>query len=309
MGECLLSNANALQHSATMVHLSIEERHEISRGLIAGETQKSIALALGRSPATISREIARNGGSRASYRSTAAHRIAIDRRADCERPKKIKRPELFDRVVKKLELNWSPEQISETFKRDDGCLVISHQSIYNYLWSLEKNHAHRRSMRRRGRRPRKAKPAFLAKLDRRRSIHDRPRIASDRKRLGDWELDLMTCGGVSGYLITAVERVSKLTLIRKVSNKSAGKVRDGILKMFEGIERSMMKTFTFDNGTEFYYHESLEQQLNVKAYFADPYNSGQRGTNENTNGLIRQYFPKSLHYGLISYWAVRRALG
>ncbi|WP_145175410.1 IS30 family transposase [Rubripirellula lacrimiformis] len=134
----------------------------------------------------------------------------------------------------------------------------------------------------------------------------RPKVANHRKRCGDWELDLMTCAKLSSYLITAVDRRSRYTLIRRVRNKQSGRVMEGILKMFEDIDPSIIKTMTFDNGNEFYYHRMLTEQLGVKVYFADPYKSGQRGTNENTNGLIRQFFPKTMTYAMINPQAVRR---
>ena len=162
-------------------------------------------------------------------------------------------------------------------------------------------------MRRRVRRPRKAKPGFLLRFAKQRvSIHDRPKCVDKRTRIGDWELDLMTCKGASGFLITAVDRKSGVVLIRKVPNKQNHRVIDGILKMFERFDRRALKTFTFDNGVEFYHTARLTAALGVKVYHADPYCSGQRGTNENTNGLIRQYIPKSVHFEEVSHWAIKK---
>jgi len=291
-----------------MSHLSFEERRVISQSLLHGVSQLQIAQQLARSPSTISREIARNRFEDGQYHALRAHRNAIDRRSQRTVTPKLEKPEIFAKVATKLELNWSPQQISGTLAAESGKPVISHQTIYSYLWRLDKNHTHRQGMRRRGRRPRKAKPGFVAKAIRdRASIHDRPRVVKTRGRIGDWELDLMCCHRNSGFLITAVERKTGYTLIRKVASKHSVRVTDGIIKMFEGFDRSVIKTFTFDNGVEFYYHGRLTRALGVKVYFADPYNSGQRGTNENTNGLIRQYFPKTLDYGLISLRDVQRA--
>lgn len=289
-----------------MGHLTVEERETLMVMQSRGCTQKLIAQELGRSEGTISRELRRNRDEKGNYHCLKAQRFANERKAIPRRPAKMEDPETFEAVIEKLEDNWSPEQITGHFRCTGVGPVISHQTIYNYLNCLPRNHPHRRAMRRRGRRNRQAKPGFLKRLERRRSIHERPKISNERRRMGDWELDLMVCGGRSGYLITAVERKTGYTKIRKVRNKEAGTVTDGIIRMFDGMDPSKLKTFTFDNGTEFYYTRRIEEQLQVKTYFADPYNSGQRGTNENTNGLIRQYFPKDLHYGLISYWDVRR---
>lgn len=289
-----------------MGHLTVEERETLMVMQSRGCTQKAIAQELGRSEGTISRELRRNRDEKGNYHCLKAQRYANQRKSIPRRSPKMEDPETAEAVTEKLERNWSPEQIVGHFQRVGQGPNISHQTIYNYLNLLPRNHTHRQAMRRRGRRNRKAKPGFLKRLDSRRSIHDRPKISNERRRIGDWELDLMTCGERSGYLLTAVERKTGYTKIRKVRNKESATVIEGILKMFEDVEPSKLKTFTFDNGTEFYYTRRIEECLGVTTYFADPYNSGQRGTNENTNGLIRQYFPKDLHYGLISYWDVRR---
>lgn len=291
-----------------MAHLSLEERQVIATRLFAGESQQSISQELGRSPSTISREIKRNQCCDGRYRCLRAHRHAIERRMERDVVPKMEQPDIYDSVVEKLLLFWSPQQISGYLKAQHGRSIISHETIYSYLWCLDKKHPHRRALRRGGRRPRKAKPGFLARAARDRvSIHDRPVVVGSRARTGDWELDLMTCHRASGYLITAVERRTGYLLMRKVSSKHAGKVSDGIVQLFGFIDDSIIKTFTFDNGSEFYYHGKLTRKLGAKVYFADPYNSGQRGTNENTNGLIRQYFPKTLSYDQISHQAVRKA--
>lgn len=290
-----------------MAHLTLEERYVISTGLLYGETKQEIAQRLGRHPSVIGREIRRNRSASGIYCGTRAHRLARERRQQRPMITKMETPGVAAKVFEGLEQQWSPEQISNTLKNDCGASVISHQTIYDYVWCLPNDHLHRRSLRRRGRRPRKAKPGFITRKQRdRKSIHDRPKVVQERCRTGDWELDLMTCHRGSGYLITAVERKTGYTLIRKVRSKHTSRVMDGILKMFEGFDATLMKTFTFDNGNEFYSYARLERDLGVKVYFADPYNSGQRGTNENTNGLIRQYFAKTLAYGLISHRDVKR---
>ena len=291
-----------------MPHLSIDERFVICTRIFQGVSQEEIAIELGRSPSTISREIYRNREPDHRYYPTRAQRKANARQRERPVRRKFDDVELYKQVAEKLELKWSPQQISGWLARSTGQRKISHQTIYNYLWRLPRDHAHRRAMRRRGRHHRKAKPGFLARAAKDRvSIHQRPKVVEQRRRIGDWELDLMTCHRTSGYLITAVERKTGYVLIRKVSSKHSGKVTDGIIKMFERFDRALYKTFTFDNGNEFYYHDKLTRELGVKVYFADPFHSGQRGSNENTNGLIRQYFRKTLDYHLISHWDVQKA--
>jgi transposase, IS30 family len=293
----------------SMAHLTFEERIVISEMRRSGASQKDISKCLGRSPSTICRELQRNAPARECYRPDKAHRLAVARsRIPAVASKLEQCTELYAIVTEKLNLKWSPEQISGWLAVATKGLRISHQTIYRFLYSLDRSHPFRLAMRRRGRRNRKEKPGFIKAQQRDRvSIHDRPQVVQKRQRIGDWELDLMTCHRVSGYLITAVERMTGYTLIRKVATKSSDLVMKGILKMFQGIDRLKIKTFTFDNGTEFYYHSMLRESLNVQVYFADPYNSGQRGTNENTNGLFRQYFPKTLDYGYISNQAVVKA--
>jgi len=292
-----------------MSHLSFDERVEISVLHREGFLQKEIAERLGRSPSTVSRELLRNRQSDGCYRANAAQRKAQDRRRTSTITPKLEDSDLYSRVEEKLLLNWSPQQISGSLAKAEGEQVISHQTIYNFLNYLPREHAFRRSMRRKGKRKRKAKPGFLARSAREHTtIHDRPKVVAKRKRIGDWELDLMRCSKASGYLITAVERKSGYSLMRKVASRHCHKVIAGIIKMFAPIAYEKIKTFTFDNGTEFYYTDRLTEELGAKVYYADPYNSGQRGTNENTNGLFRQYFPKDMCYNQISHYAVKKAV-
>lgn len=292
-----------------MSHLSFEERVTISVLLKEGKRPVSIAKHLGRSPSTISRELRRNRNSSGEYLVNYANRQALNRRRSGTIQPKLEDPVLYSQVTEKLMLNWSPSQISGWLAKAAGQAVISHQTIYNFLNVLSRNHVFRRSKRRKGKRNRKAKPGFLTRMaDDHVSIHERAKVVEKRSRIGDWELDLVRCSKNSGYLITAVERKSGYCLAQKVSSKHCKKVIAGILKMFEPIPYEKIKTFTFDNGTEFYYTDALTDELGAKVYYADPYCSGQRGTNENTNGLLRQYFPKDMCYNQISHWAVKKAV-
>ncbi|WDQ15432.1 IS30 family transposase [Rhodopirellula sp. P2] len=291
-----------------MAHLTFHQRVVISVMQRDGKKQKEIAEAIEVSPSTVSRELARNHVTGKHY-----HPLHAERRANFlkERPSvvsKLEDPDLFEVVSEKLALNWSPEQISGYLSKQAGKLQISHQTIYKYLWSLDRNHPFRKAMRRSGRRNRKQKPGFIRKQAADRvSIHDRPKVASNRKRIGDWELDLVVCKKSTGYLVTAVDRKTGYTLVGRCKKKSSRLVMDTIRSMFNKVPEKHIKTMTFDNGTEFFYHRLLPSWFNVKVFFADPYCSGQRGTNENTNGLLRQYFPKGVDYGSISWQQVRKA--
>lgn len=292
-----------------MPHLSFDERIEISLMRQSGNTQKEIAEHLGRHPSTISRELKRNSSRYNYYRASLANKLAAKRRRQPSVVSKLEKyPDLLA-VVKRLLLeNWSPQQVSGWLKDEKFEQTVSTQTIYRFLNHLDKKDVLRRSMRRQGRRKRRQKPGFIkSQLRDRVSIHDRPKIVEKRNRIGDWELDLVRAHRASGYLITAVDRMTGYTLVRKVARKCSDMVMKGIIKMFQSIDPQKIKTFTFDNGTEFYYHKMLKDALGVKVYFADPYNSGQRGTNENTNGLLRQYFPKTMDYRYISWQAVAKA--
>ena len=288
-----------------MAHLSFHERVVISQLHRSGESQKNIAESLGRSPSTVSRELRRNRSPKSGYQPHQAHQIACQRRMQPSVVSKLEEPTLYQAVVEKLQLNYSPEQISETLKREANGLKISHQTIYRFLYQLDRNHPFRKAMRRGGRRNRKQKPGFIKRqLEDRTSIHQRPRYVEKRKSIGHWEMDLMTCHNHSGHLVTAVERMSGYTLIGRVPSKHSAGVMKRIIQMFQAVDPDKIKTMTFDNGTEFFHHKMLSEAMKVKVYFADPYKSYQRGTNENTNGLIRQYFPKTLNYGYISWQQV-----
>lgn len=292
-----------------MAHLSYEERVEIHSMRRLGSSLVEIGRHLGRHASTIGRELKRNISARGIYLPSTADNLANKRRRIPSVASKLEQyPELFTVVTEKLALCWSPEQISGWLKKENHEYQISPQTIYRFLSQLPSDHVLRKAMRRRGKRNRRQKPGFIkSRLRNRVSIHDRPKLVEKRKRIGDWELDLVRCHRGSGYLITAVDRMTGYTLVRKVARKCSALVMKGILRMFQNIECKKIKTFTFDNGTEFFYHSMLTNGLKVKIYFADPYNSGQRGTNENTNGLLRQYFPKTMDYKSISYQAVAKA--
>ena len=291
-----------------MGHLTTEERAVIAHGLKERIPRNEIARSIGRHPSVITREIQRNKPPRMTYTSYIADKRAKERRKNRPITRKMEQPELLRRVTEKLHENWSPEQIANRLQEEGAGRPISAESIYAFLRSLPFQHTLRKAMRRGGRKYRRRKGGIRSTIPDRTSIDKRPSVINERKRFGDWEMDLVVGAQQSGYLITAVERKSGFLKMMKVSNKRTKTVIAGIIKLFADEDSKLLKSLTFDNGTEFTNHGILRRKLGVKTYFADPYCSGQRGTNENTNGLVRQYMPKSLHFTCVSTIDVQSAL-
>jgi IS30 family transposase len=276
------------------------EREEISRGLAAGDSMRSIAAALKRSPSTVSREIARHGG-RKRYRANAADKGAWIR---ARRPKccRLATSHRLRRIVAaKLRLEWSPEQISGWLEReypDALDMQISHETIYRSLFIqargvLKKELVgHLRSKRV----MRKSRHSSLRNRAQKRivdaiSISERPAEVEDRAVPGHWEGDLIV-GSNSTYIATLVERQSRFTMLVKVSAKDSSTVVKALIKQVRHLPDELMKSLTWDRGLEMARHKDFSVATHVDVYFCDPRSPWQRGTNENTNRLLRQYFPK-----------------
>lgn len=280
--------------------LSLGEREEVSRGLAAGESVRCIAAQLRRSPSTISREVSRNGG-RLNYRATRADEQAWVR---AKRPKAClmaTRPDLQVIVADKLQDDWSPQQISGWLVEeypDDDTMRVSHETIYLSLFIqargvLKKElKAHLRS-----RRTTRRAHGTSRKGDGRGSIQDavsvreRPPEAEDRAVPGNWEGDLI-CGSKNTHVATLVDRRSRFTILIKVVGKDAGTVNAALEQHIHRLPQQLRRSLTWDRGSELSKHKDLALATNIKIYFCDPHSPWQRGTNENTNGLLRQYMPK-----------------
>lgn len=268
--------------------LTREERYQIEVLLNRDFTHSEIADELNRNRSTILREIRRC--LRGRYRAETADKRARLQRSKQRRPLKIQ-GELKEKIDEKLRLQLSPDEISGEFKHEGVC--VSHETIYQYVYRDAKlggklfKHLRQR-IRKRKKRISGRKPRGQAglRLDRR-WIEERPEIVDHRVRLGDLERDTMICK--NGRLLTIVDRVSKLVWIKKLKGMTSGEVHEATLEALDG-ERVL--SLTNDNGPEFGLHCQTERVLRAKIYFSRPYCSWQRGTNENTNGLIRQYFPK-----------------
>ncbi|MBK8455178.1 MAG: IS30 family transposase [Thiofilum sp.] len=275
-------------------HLTAEERHYIETRHKMKESMATIALTLGRSPSTISRELTRNRGQR-GYRHKQAHAKAQQRHAN--KPKAVKlTPELAVSMGTLLEQQWSPEQISGRLKAE-GKATICHETIYQYV--LRDKRANGKlylNLRRHTKKYRQrygSKTGSVQGIPNRVDIEERPEVVNQRERLGDWEADTMIGKGHQGALVTLDERKSKLRLAIPVTNKTAEAVTSSIITLLDSF-KDWVHTLTFDNGKEFAKHEQVAQALGCKTYFAKPYHSWERGQNENANGLLRQYFPKAM---------------
>jgi IS30 family transposase len=299
--------------------LSLAEREEVSRALAAGATQGAIAAHLGRAPSTISREIRRHGG-RAAYRAGPADAVAWDR---ARRPKPCRLaqvPALRGVVAEKLALYWSPAQIAGWLKAtypDRPAMQVSHETIYLSLFVQSRGVLKRELIRHLRHRTttRRAKTARHAGQGRGRiadavSIRERPASVEDRAIPGHWEGDLLA-GRRQSYIATLVERRSRYVLLLRVANRETATVVRALTRRARTLPHGLMATLTWDRGNELAAHRAFTVATNVKVYFCDPYSPWQRGSNENTNGLLRQYFPKGTdlsHYTQAQLNAVARQL-
>lgn len=278
--------------------LSLHEREEISRGLAAGLSIRAIALVLERSPSTICREINRNGGS-AKYRATISDQSAW-RRGKRPKPCVLKtNTALRELVVTKLSLNWSPEQISAWLLLkypEDETLRVSHETIYKTLF-IQTRGLFRKELRNHLRTKRKFRHSKHHRAGSRRSIVDavsiseRPPEIEDRAIPGHWEGDLIQ-GSNNSFIATVVERQSRFAVLVKVDGKGTATVISSLSRQMKKLPGLLKKSLTWDRGTEMANHREFTIATNMQVFFCDPSSPWQRGTNENTNGLLRQYFPK-----------------
>jgi len=282
--------------------LTLAEREEISRGVIAGQSQRSIAASLGRAASTVSREISRNGGRR-HYRANKAEQAAWDR---AHRPKtcKLANNRALARIVaKKLQLQWAPRQIAGWLKRHypgDENMQVSHETIYRTLFiqargALKKEllkHLRRTRAMRRSRHHTQKGPDHGQIVDAV-SIRERPAEVEDRAVPGHWEGDLL-CGTKDSQIATLVERHSRYVMLVRVPSKDSKTVVDALIKQAHKLPRELYKSLTWDRGSEMANHKRFSLATDIKVYFCDPQSPWQRGSNENTNGLLRQYFPKGM---------------
>ena len=291
-----------LPRSRSSRALSLAGREEISRGIVADLSIRAIALLLGRAPSTVSREINRNGG-RHAYRANTADEAAWQR---AHRPKTCKlgnNPALARIVAEKLQLEWSPRQIAGWLKYhypDDETYQVSHETIYLTLF-VQARGALKKELLKYLRRPRgmrrsrknSLKGKGLGQITNTVSIRERPAEAEDRAVPGHWEGDLL-CGSNNSQIATLVERHTRLVMLVRVPSKDTRTVVNALIKQAHKLPRELYKSLTWDRGAEMADHQKFSLATDIKVYFCDPQHPWQRGSNENTNGLLRQYFPKGM---------------
>ncbi len=296
------------QRCRSRLALTLTEREEISRGVVAGHSIRSMATLLGRAPSTISREIKRNGGQEC-YRASQADQAAWDR---AHRPKTCKLVEnraLAHIVAGKLQWQWSPEQIAGWLKRiypGDETFQVSHETIYRSLFiqargALKKElleHLRRTRIMRRSRHHTQKTDNHGRIVDAV-SISERPAAAEDRAVPGHWEGDLL-CGSSNSQIATLVERQSRYVMLVKVAGKDTETVTNALIKNARKLPQELYKSLTWDRGKEMAAHKRFTLATDIQVYFCDPQNPWQRGTNENTNGLLRQYFPQGTDLSVYS---------
>ena len=282
--------------------LTLAEREEISRGIAAGFTMRAIAAQLGRAPSTISREISRNGGRR-HYRANQADEAAWQRAHRPKTCKLAKNPAAARLVAGKLMKRWSPRQIAGWLKRtfpDDESFQVSHETIYLTLYIqargalkkelikyLRRSRAMRRSRHHTQKGPEKGRIVGAV------SISERPPEAEDRAVPGHWEGDLL-CGTKDSQIATLVERHTRYVMLVRVPSKDTETVIKALIKQARKLPRELYKSLTWDRGSEMANHQKFSLATDIDVYFCDPQQPWQRGSNENTNGLLRQYFPKGM---------------
>jgi transposase, IS30 family len=298
--------------------LTMEDREDISRGLAKGMDNKDIAFSVGRDESVVSREIARHGG-RVAYRAWKADTAARESRS---RPKERKidiEPELRDRVAGDLKKGWSPEQIAgrlcyERHRGETG-MSVSHETIYTWIYAQPKGELARAGIvlrtGREQRKPRGRKKTAGAKIVGMRSIEDRPAEAAGRQVPGHWEGDLVIGKGGKSAMGTLVERVSRyLCPVALPDGHDADSVKNALFDAVRDLPAHLRKSLTWDQGTEMARHAALTLDADLPVYFAHAHSPWERGTNENTNGLIREYLPKGTEIpGDLEYlWMVADSL-
>ena len=289
----------AQRHRSSLA-LTLAEREEISRSVAAGRSLRSIATLLGRAPSTVSREINRNGD-RGTYRASQADQAAWDRARRPKTCKLVGNRALASIVAGKLQRQWAPEQIAGWLKRthpSDETFQVSHETIYRSLFIQARGALKKELLQhlRRVRVMRRSRHHTLKNTDHGKirdavSISERPATVEDRAVPGHWEGDLLF-GNSTSQIATLVERHTRYVMLVKVAGKDTETVINALIKNARKLPQELYKSLTWDRGKEMAAHKRFTLATDIKVYFCDPHSPWQRGSNENTNGLLRQYFPK-----------------
>lgn len=300
---------------ATYTRLMMTEREEISRQLAAGRSRRAIARGLGRSPSTIARELSRNRASSHSYRATTAQARATERIRASRRPRRLAAdPRLRAHVFVRLRQRWSPEQIARRLPVEyprDTTMRISHEAIYTYLYVLPRGALKKELLAylrqpRPQRRPRSRSPERRGTIPDMISIEERPAEVADRTVPGHWEGDLLLGQRNASALGTLVERTTRTVLLVPLAGKTAPEVREAFARKITTLPAALRRSLTYDQGKEMSEHRLFTDATDVQVYFAHPHSPWERGTSENTNGLLRQFFPKGTDFSQVSRAEIRR---
>ena len=281
-------------------HLTHEERCQIYALRKSGLSGPAIARQLGRDRTTVWREVRRNSGGR-GYRHKQAHGMASARRSAASSVARKMTPELWQLVEDRLAEGWSPEQIAGRLRKQ-GVTMAGRQWIYRYVRADRKAGGQLYlCLRRRGKKPnwKGGRHSGRGHIPGRVDISERPAVVEAKERVGDWEADTIIGKGHSGAVVSVVDRASKYTLLERVGKKTAGSVGTALLSMLLPLY-TLVHTITADNGKEFAGHAGVAKALGAGFFFATPYHSWERGLNEHTNGLVREYFPKGTDFRLIT---------
>ncbi|MDV3777588.1 IS30 family transposase [Elizabethkingia anophelis] len=280
--------------------LTAEQRIIISFLLKKDKSQNYIAKELGVHPSTICRELKRNKTSKGRYNYNLAQSFTEDRKVSKKRYMRLTEDvKLF--IERKIKKRWSPEQITG-YCRVNSIPMVSHERIYQYVYQDKQNGGDlwtylRTKIKHRKSRTRKRQNRFIAN---KRMLSERPQIVDDKSRFGDWEIDLISGKGHKSFAVTAVERKSGFSLIQKIDNKKSSTVKKAVINLLAPY-RENVYTITSDNGLEFAEHQTISSKLEADYFFCDPYSSWQRGLNEYTNKLYRQYIPKKTCIKTLEY--------
>ena len=285
--------------STSYTHFTTGEREKLLQFKAQGLKQIEIAQKLGRSRSSVSRELKRNSSEDGSYSAFEAEEKYRQRRKRCVRKRWLDAWELKSYVTEKLREYWSPEQIEGRLKMEHSSLQISFATIYRAIHNGDLD-IQKKCLRRGGRRPSPHKDETRGRLHGHKTIHQRPRAADTRSQYGHWEGDTVRGAQGKGAAATFVDRRSGFLVAALMPDRKAKTLTDAVCTAFSAFPRSLLRSFTVDNGNEFFGYQDVEERLNTGVFFADPYCSWQRGLNENTNGLLRQYFPKKCDFLAVS---------
>lgn len=285
--------------------LNQERRRQLSDLFDYGYTQSDIARKLGCHRSTISREISQNSHN-GKYSPVRAHKAVKDRQSKSYKNKRLTID--MELIISELiEEDWSPEQVSNWCRIED-IEMVSHETMYKYIYkdylSYGKLYTH---LRHSGKRRKKYGSERVSSIKNKRSISERPAIVEEKKRIGDMEIDTVVGAKHEGAIVTIVDRFGKFLFAKQFDFNTAENVRNATIELLKPF-KDRIHTITSDNGSEFTYHEDIARELECDFYFADPYSSWQRGLNENTNGLLRQYFPKGISLRNISDEELQKAV-